>query len=814
MWKISRGLPPVNDKDGFLKKAALDWMRVFTKAQLPHCMKHNLRRGLALLALSALTQTQAQFVPVPLTAESFNHDIVVEKEAPHPFTPVTTASMDGGTNNGGATFYEVGYNLDALETGLPIAGSTFFSQDLPDHSFELAANYKASNALLIDQAHTNGTFTLGTPAAYSSLSFLTAAANGPVGLNYTLTFEDGHTETGTFSAQDWYNGTNVAVNLNGRVVATSGLFESVNTSNPRVYSADVAVVNSSERITKIELSFGTGGANGRAAILAVSGSTGAEFTPIRVTGYNQDIIVEADAGRAGPLEVTDASLDGGTSNTAYTAYEQGYNLTAPATGLPQAGTTLTNATAADHVYRMPASYSGANVALVDSAVPTATLTFATPANQSAISLLGTAGGGAVTLNYTINHADSSVQTGSIVIPDWFNVTPFAFPLRGRVHVGNGSFNAVDTENPRLYSVDIAVERTSSPITSVQLDYASGNGHAAIFAVSGTAGAVRPIFDVQPWSTNAFVATTAELIATVSGTAPITLQWQREVNGAYVNVTNGGAVSGANTGTLSFSNLGLNDAGNFILVASNAAGSSTSLVTRLNVYSDKPDITSPSDEATMVGGTAPANEPAANAIDDTTSKYLNFGTDGNTTAGFTGPVGLVVTPVAGSTVVTGLRVYTANDAVDRDPIDYTLEGSNNGGESFTTISSGALALPAGRNAAALELSPLTQPNYEVNFANAAGYTTYRLTFTNVKNNTAANSMQIGEIELLGTPGTGTPQGPTLQIARSGTGVTISWEEPGTLQATPTLNNPDWTTVTSDSPATLETTGDHRFFRVVR
>lgn len=777
-------------------------------------MKHNLRWSLALVALSALTQTQAQFAPIPLAPESFTHDIVVEKEAPHPFTPSTTASMDGGTNNSGATWYETGYNLDAPDTGVPTAGSTIFSQDLPDLSFQLAADYKANNALLIDQSDTNGTFTLSTPAAYSGISFLAAAANGAVDLNYKLTFEDGGTETGTFTAQDWYNGTNVAVNVNGRVVATSGLFESVYTQNPRLYSADIAVANSSELITSIELSFGAGGANGRAAILAISGSTGAEFTPIGVTGYNQDIVVEADAGRAGPLEVTDSSLDGGVNNTGYTAYEQGYSLTAPTTGLPLAGTTLTNTAAADHVYRMAASYSAANVALVDGIVPTATLTFATPANQSAISLLGTAGGGAVTLGYTINHADSSVQTGTIVIPDWFNVTPYAFPISGRVHVENGSFSAVNTDNPRLYSVDIAVDRTSSAITSIQLDYVSGNGHAAIFALSGTAGAVRPIFDVQPWATNAFVETSAELMATVSGTAPITLQWQRDVNSSYVNVNNSTTIAGANTATLSFSDLALADGGNYILVASNAAGSSTSLVTRLNVYSDLLDITSPGDEVTMSGGTAPDNEPVANAIDDTTSKYLNFGTDGNTTAGFTGPVGLVVTPVAGSTVVTGLRVYAANDAADRDPTDYTLEGSNDGGETFTAISSGPLTLPAGRNASALELSPLTQSNYEVNFANAAGYTTYRLTFTNVKNNAAANSMQIAEIELLGTQGTGTPQGPTLQIARSGTGVTVSWDGAGTLQATPALDNPQWSDVATTSPATIETTGNHRFFRVVR
>jgi hypothetical protein len=419
----------------------------------------------------------------------------------------------------------------------------------------------------------------------------------------------------------------------------------------------------------------------------------------------------------------------------------------------------------------------------------------------------------VTLNYDIVHTDSSVQTGTIVIPDWFNATPFAFTTRGRVGVDSGVFSAVNTENPRLYSVDIAVERTTVPITHVTLTLASGNGHAGILALSGTAGAVRPIFDVQPGSTNVFEGSATELTSTVSGTAPITFQWQREVNGTYENVSNSATVSGASTATLAFSNPMLSNAGNYRLVASNVGGASTSLVSRVNVYSTTPDITAPGDLVTSIGGTVPDNEPAENAIDNTTTKYLNFGADGNTSAPYMGPTGLTITPQAGSTVVTALRLYSANDSNERDPADFTLEGSNDG-TTFNVIASGPLALPTGRNDAELNLDPLTQNVQEVHFANAAGYTIYRLTFTNVRNNGSANSMQIGEIELLGEPGTGTPVGPRLSIERSGTDVTISWDGPGTLQATPTLDDPEWTTVEGTGSVTVPASGNYRFFRVVR
>jgi hypothetical protein len=407
-----------------------------------------------------------------------------------------------------------------------------------------------------------------------------------------------------------------------------------------------------------------------------------------------------------------------------------------------------------------------------------------------------------------------VQSGTITVPDWFNGNPYIYLTQGRVNVDNGALEAVNTDNPRLYGIDIAVERTTTPITSVTLTHLEGNGHAVIFALSGTAGAVKPIFDVQPVAARAFENTPAQLTATVSGTAPITYQWQRELNGNYVNVANTATISGANTATLDFSSADLADLGNYLLIAQNSAGASTSLVARLDVYSTAQDVTSPFDTITSVGGNSPEAEPVANAIDDTTSKYLNYGSDGDQNSPFTGPAGLIVTPAMGSTVVTGLRLYTANDAADRDPADYTLEGSNDDGATWTTISSGTLALPGARNGAGLELNPLERAVYEVNFANAAGYTTYRLAFNNVKNNTTVNSMQIGEIELLGTAGTGTPAGPTLTVTRDASNITVAWNGTGTLQATPSLDNPQWTTVTGDSPVTVPTSDNYRFFRVVR
>jgi len=161
----------------------------------------------------------------------------------------------------------------------------------------------------------------------------------------------------------------------------------------------------------------------------------------------------------------------------------------------------------------------------------------------------------------------------------------------------------------------------------------------------------------------------------------------------------------------------------------------------------------SDFVAGVAGTAaginnwPTNESPDHTIDGVGQKYLNFA-EVNT--------GVLITPSfnggAGS-IVTGLTLWTANDAVERDPASYELYGTNaaiGAGPyplaGFTLISSGALALPASRNAggaAALDINN----SQTVTFGNSSSYSSYLVLFPAVKNE-SANSMQIAEIQLDG------------------------------------------------------------------
>lgn len=748
----------------------------------------------------ATSAAYAQFNPVPLTSDSYNADVVVERTGPRPVIPggqpgaPTTASMDGGIANTGNTWNEQGYFLSDPLVGLPPAGSTISTNN---HQYTFAPSYTASNAIMLNASYfTNTNFRLSNPAAYGALSFLTSGGNGGAVFRYTVDRQDGTSDTGTTASPDWFNvANNIGWVANGRVHAQNFTLENYNSGNPRLYMVDVALAASSSPITNINIQFVSGNATGNSAILAISGAPGiaGPFTPILGTGYNADIVVEATAPRRWNLDgitpPTSFTMDNGPLNTGNTWFEQGYYAPSNSFGLPPAGTVLTTNS---HSFQLPASYTAENAIFINpNDIPTARATLATPTPLSGLSILTAAGNGPAQIEAVVHFQNGTTETTPLSLPDWFNVSSgIAAITRGRIDVTSGVFQNLNQSNPRLYYVDWALTNTASPVTSIDFNYLGTGGRAVILAVSGTTGAVAPAITLQPTAVKTNLGATVSFGVAASGTQPLTFTWQRGVNGVFSNLANTGNVSGANTATVQLNNVSNTDLADYRVIVANAAGSATSAVATLTVLSSLTDVTRPGDAVTAIGGNTPAAEGPANAINDDTTKYLNFGLPpGDQAAPFVGPAGLVVTPSVGRTVVSGLRLWTANDDANRDPADYTLEGSNDG-TTFTVISSGALSLPAGRNAAGQPLDPLAQNIQQVLFPNTTGYSMYRLTFNNVKNNAAANSMQIGEIELLGVVDTsGFPAVTTqpvdvrtyfgsnvvFQVAVSGTPApTIQWQ----------------------------------------
>ena len=299
--------------------------------------------------------------------------------------------------------------------------------------------------------------------------------------------------------------------------------------------------------------------------------TASDIAPIALTpgSYNQDAVVELAAPGAGLNGAyTSASMDGGVGNTGDSWYEMGHDTAAVKTGIPPAGSTISSAAAPDHYYTFAPSYAANDVAFVDSS-HSSTLTPATPGFFSTLSFLTAAGGGSVTLNYSINHADGTSETGSFNSPDWFFNTPVAWNSQGRVNVQSGAFDNVNNNNPRIYTVDISLANTTSQVTNITLSTSSGN-RAVVFALSGLAVAVPPTapynIAIAPAAQTQYVGGTATFSVTANGTLPFNYQWYKGIS----------PIVGATSATLTLSGLVSGDAAaNYNCAVGNTAATNVS-----------------------------------------------------------------------------------------------------------------------------------------------------------------------------------------------------------------------------------------------
>jgi hypothetical protein len=222
--------------------------------------------------------------------------------------------------------------------------------------------------------------------------------------------------------------------------------------------------------------------------------------PIAVSGFNQDVVVEAGAVDDPTMHYTGAvtaTMDTGTDRTFNTWYENGLPGGGSG-GLPAAGVFTSAANPTTQFLLAP--YTGPNVLLLDQAGSTGTLSFATPGAYSALSILVTSALGTSTppvLALTIHFADGSpALTGlSVVAPDWFDNGPAALIAGGRVRVDTGTFDSIGTNNPRIYQEDLLLPSGADghPIASITFDFSGGTSatHTAIFGISGTPAVPEP-----------------------------------------------------------------------------------------------------------------------------------------------------------------------------------------------------------------------------------------------------------------------------------------------------------------------------------
>jgi autotransporter-associated beta strand protein len=255
---------------------------------------------------------------IPLSGTGFTQNMVVG--AGQTFTSSgISATMDGGTSKNGATWYQIGQNINAPSTGIPMSSTFTVADGTTGGDTFLMQNTSANNAILLasdGNGATSGTFTLNTPAAYTGLSFLASDGNGSANIALTLNYVGGATYSSTISVNDWFNNvSNLAYNANGRI--NSGGYDNVNNGNPKLFYYDLTGLSSSSNLQSISFNF-LGGGTTHTAIFGVSGVAASTLTWNGGANNNWSL-AGSDTNWTGGPAYTDGSnvlfSDGATTST-------------------------------------------------------------------------------------------------------------------------------------------------------------------------------------------------------------------------------------------------------------------------------------------------------------------------------------------------------------------------------------------------------------------------------------------------------------------------------------------------------------------
>ena len=158
-----------------------------------------------------------------------------------------------------------------------------------------------------------------------------------------------------------------------------------------------------------------------------------------------------------------------------------------------------------------------------------------------------------------------------------------------------------------------------------------------------------------------------------------------------------------------------------------------------------NVLQPGDPIYASSTNSPGADGVANAIDGKPSKYANLDS-----ANDARPSGFAVTPAAGPTLVTGLRLESAADSPQDDPRQVLLEGCNEA--PIGDFNDGRWELIVMLRLPAWTLDYPDQSRLQPQtffFENYRPYRNYRWTVLRVQGPNAG-AMQIAEVQLLGVP----------------------------------------------------------------
>ncbi len=280
-------------------------------------------------------------------------------------------------------------------------------------------------------------------------------------------------------------------------------------------------------------------------------SSAANLTPVSVTGFNWDVVVENTS--AGPPYATAAELNPG-EGTAF--YQSG--LAGKSYGLPVTGS-FTSAVGDGTVFQLQ-PYTSKNALVLSSGtgVSVGTLTLTAPALYNRIAILAHSASATATSTgtLTVTFSDNSTFVTNYYAPDWFNNSGYALQGTERINLNNGATQGATT-NPRFYQTTINLAAMlgagNKPLASVTFGKASAANATAVFALSGELlSQVPAAITTQPVSTTVTEFAAASFSAVVAGSPYPALQWYQNglpIPGATNLSYTIAAVAATNSGAL-------------------------------------------------------------------------------------------------------------------------------------------------------------------------------------------------------------------------------------------------------------------------